>query len=467
MFNQPKLLKFVYLLEKRLFEIPRYQRAYSWQGTERQDMFQDIRKLKDKPGTSHFMATVVGLCRENVEIGTDEYNVIDIVDGQQRLTTLVILLKVIAEKLASMLKDADTDVITLPRPRDMNDVDEDVTIQKTHLQRELRELQELLVKPDKLSPVLLQTNHDQSHYFVNFLREGTYPKVSEAKTLADRELLRAMNECQHFVNRWGNPIELLRLLKNHLWFILHEISDVETVYTVFEVLNDRGLEVSWLAKFKSRLMEVVAESGQGNRAQHIKELHRIWGDFYETVGLRSGIDTEALRFASTLRYQYSVSKVINEEDAVGRLMSEVNASVARTIEISNWLVKVLNAVNRLLEEMKQPVTKIRHARLLAVSIILRGFPEEEERKLLDQWEKTSFRIFGLCRKDARTGVGDFVRLSREIYKKDLSPDDISKRIRKIGTGYTIDEAEDQLWNADCYTMVDFRITLTRCIGEVR
>ena len=77
---------------------------------------------------------------------TDEYNVIDIVDGQQRLTTLVILLKVIAEKLASMLKDADTDVITLPRPRDMNDVDEDVTIQKTHLQRELRELQELLVK---------------------------------------------------------------------------------------------------------------------------------------------------------------------------------------------------------------------------------------------------------------------------------------------------------------------------------
>lgn len=64
--------------------------------------------------------------------------------------------------------------------------------------------------------------------------------------------------------------------------------------------------------------------------------------------------------------------------------------------------------------MREPVTKIRHARLLAVAIILRDFPDEEERKLLDQWEKTSFRIFGLCRKDARTGVGDFVRLVREI-----------------------------------------------------
>ena len=112
---------------------------------------------------------------------------------------------------------------------------------------------------------------------------------------------------------------------------------------------------------------------------------------------------------------------------------------------------MVTAVNRLQEEMKQPVTKIRHARLLAVAIILRDFSDEVERKLLDQWEKTSFRIFGLCRKDARTGVGDFVRFAREIHKKDLSPDEISERIRKIGAGYTIDEAGDQLWDADCYT----------------
>ena len=432
--TQPKFIKFADLLEKRLFEIPRYQRSYSWRRTQREDMFKDIRKLKEKPGTSHFMATVVGLRHEKVKIGTDEYDVIHIVDGQQRLTTLVILLKVIAEKLALLINDAG----------------EGVALQKADLERELRDLQELLVKPDKLSPVLLQTNHDQSHYFVNFLREGTYPKVSHAKTLADRELLSAMNECKEFVQRWGDPIELLILLKNNLWFILHEITDVETVYTVFEVLNDRGLEVSWLAKLKSRLMEVVAEVGQGNRAKHIDELHWIWGDFYATVGLREGIDTETLRFAATLRSQYSVSKVLNEEDAVSRLMNEVGTSTTKTIEISNWIIKVVTAVNRLQEEMKHPVTKIRHARLLAVSIILRAFPDEEDRKLLDQWEKTSFRIFGLCRKDARTGVGEFVRLAREIHKKNLRPNDISRKIRQIGGDYTIADVHDQVWNADCY-----------------
>lgn len=435
MFNiQPKLLTFAQLLEKRLFRIPLYQRAYSWRRTERQDMFKDIQKLKDRSGSSHFMATVVGLSRETVEIGTDEYNVIEIVDGQQRLTTLVILLKVIAKELKALLTDADTPTTD------------------ASLERELRELQELLVKPDALSLILLQTNHDRSQYFANFLRHGTSHPVSDAQTLADRELLRAIHECQSFVQRWKNPIQLLRILKNQLWFILHETKDVEAVYTVFEVLNNRGLEVSWLAKLKSRLMEVVSDAGQGNRIEHIEELHQIWGAFYGTVGLREGIDTEALRFAATLRYRYYIKKVLNEEDAVNALMNEVGTSTAKTVEISNWLLKVVNAVNRLQEEMRQPVTKIRHSRLLAVSIILRDFPAEVERKLLALWEKTSFRIFGLCRKDARTGVGDFVQLACEIQKKlELSSDDISEKIRKIGAGYTIDEVGGEIYKADCYT----------------
>ena len=211
---QPQFIKFADLLEKRLFRIPHYQRAYSWRRAERQDMFKDLLKLKDRPGNSHFMATVVGLCRDTVPIVTDEYDVIEIVDGQQRLTTLVILLKVIAQELESSLTDDDKAALT------------------TEARLE-RELQELLVKQDELSLILLQTNHDRSQYFADFLRHGASPPVSDAQTLADRELLRAIHECQSFVKKWENPIELLRLLKNQLWFIFHETQDVESVYTVF------------------------------------------------------------------------------------------------------------------------------------------------------------------------------------------------------------------------------------------
>ena len=443
---QPKFIKFADLLEKRLFRIPHYQRAYSWRRAERQDMFKDLLKLKDRPGNSHFMATVVGLRRDTIPIVTDEYDVIEIVDGQQRLTTLVILLKVLAQELESSLTDDDKAALTTEA-------------------RLLRELQELLVKQDELSLILLQTNHDRSQHFATFLREGTSPPVLEAQTLADRELLRAIHECKSFVKKWGDPTELLRLLKNQLWFIFHETYDEEAVYTVFEVLNNRGLEVSWLAKLKSRLMEVVFETDQGNRSEHIDELHRTWGAFYGIVGLRESVDTEALTFAATLR-SHRVSKILGDGAAVERLMKEVDTNVAKTIEISNWLLKVVKAVNRLQSEMRQPVTKIRQARLLAVSVMLRDFPEEEERKLLDQWEKTSFRIFGLCRKDARTGVGDFVRLASEIQNNlDLSSDDISEKIRQIGAGYTIDEVADQVRNTDCYNGWEDELRYVLCRYE--
>lgn len=443
---QPQFIKFVDLLEKRLFRIPHYQRAYSWRRAERQDMFKDLQKLKDRPGSSHFMATVVGLRRDTIPIVTDEYDVIEIVDGQQRLTTLVILLKVIAQELEASLTDDDKAALTT----------------KARLERELHEL---LVKQDELSLILLQTNHDRSQHFTNFLREGTSPPISEAQTLADRELLRAIHECKSFVKKWGDPTGLLRLLKNQLWFIFHETHNEEAVYTVFEVLNNRGLEVSWLAKLKSRLMEVVFETDQGNSPEHIGELHSIWGAFYGTVGLHEGVDIEALTFAATLRF-HRISRVLGEGNAVERLMKEVDTNVVKTIEVSNWLLKVVKAVNRLQSEMRQPVTKIRQARLLAVSVMLRDFPEEEERKLLDQWEKTSFRIFGLCRKDARTGVGDFVRLASEIQNNlDLSSDDISEKIRQIGAGYTIDEVADQVRSTDCYNGWEDELRYVLCRYE--
>ena len=470
--HQPKLLTFAQLLEKRLFRIPHYQRAYSWQSSQRRDMFKDIEDLMSESRDSHFMATVVGLYQCKVPIRSTNYERIEIVDGQQRLTTLVILLKIIAEKLALLLQDADTDVIilTLPDifalPDDMNDADEGVTIPKSSLERELQELQELLVKPDEVSLVLLQTNHDRSQYFANFLREGTSPPVSDAKTLADRELLTAIHECQRFVERWENPMELLRTLKNQLWFIFYQIHKVETVYTTFEVLNNRGLEVSWLERLKNRLMEAAFQADQGNSNEHIDELHEIWGSFYRTVGLREGVDSEALTFAATLRS--SVSKVLNEGDAVDRLIRQIGGRVAKTIEISGWLLKVVNTVNRLYEEMRQPIIKVQHARLLAVSIMLRDFPEAEERKLLNLWEKTSFIIFGLYRKDARNEKGNFVRLACEIQNNlDLSSDDISKKIRRLSANHNfdIDVAYDLLYNVDCYNKWEQELRYLLCRYE--
>ena len=95
---QPQLFNLNNLLNGRLFRIPEYQRAYSWEKKQRDDLFGDIERVKASD-EDHFMATVVGLTREKKQIIADQFTVVEIVDGQQRLTTLIILLKAIQRRL--------------------------------------------------------------------------------------------------------------------------------------------------------------------------------------------------------------------------------------------------------------------------------------------------------------------------------------------------------------------------------
>ena len=449
---QPQYLNLNKLLENRLFRIPHYQRAYSWKSKQRSDMFSDIKKLKGNPDDSHFMATVVGLCRETIRIHENEYQVIEIVDGQQRLTTLVLLLKTIQQKLTSSLTDEDR-------------------LKGTPEARSERNLQDLIVKQDDLSLVLLQTNHDLSQYFANFLRDnegGQIPAISDAKTLADKELLSAIHECKTFVDQWEDTIDLLSIIKNQLRFIFHEITDEAAVYTVFEVLNNRGLYVSWLDRLKSMLMAVVFEDNQGNSIEHIKELHQIWSAIYETVGLHEALDTESLRFAATLRLNRYGRKILSEEVSFNRIKSYVGDSAAKTIEISKWLLEVTTAVKQIHVDMqpyKSVVTKIVHARLLAVSILLRKFGDAEETRLLTEWEKTAFLIFGLRDNDARTGVGDYVSLACDIWnKEDFEVEAVFTRINKLGIPYRFNPYE-LLWDQDCYTESQAELRYLLCRYE--
>lgn len=61
------------------FEIPRYQRAYSWGKKQREQLIEDLRDVKGKYYFGHFLFE---------ESGDD--NTIKVIDGQQRITTLVI-----------------------------------------------------------------------------------------------------------------------------------------------------------------------------------------------------------------------------------------------------------------------------------------------------------------------------------------------------------------------------------------
>ena len=425
---RPEHLRLTHLLNGRLFRIPEYQRSYSWTSRQRADLFDDIKGIIAK-GTdaSHFMATVVCLRKAKQELGTDLYDVLDVVDGQQRLTTIVILFKAVQLVLRQSGSSDD--------------------------KRLAKELKDLLVKGTGGDLLLLQTNHDSSHYFSNYVRKGTYKPPSEAKTIADWELLAAIEECQDFVASWQDderPLaDLVALLKNRLTFILYEISQEKEVYTVFEVLNSRGIEVSWLDRLKSILMGAAFELEDGDPGQLVDDLHVIWRDIYTTVGLRQGLSTEALRFAATLLEEEG-NKPLGEQASVD-LLRKWTDSGAEVREIAQWLLEVTEACDAVLKDKSlDAVTRIVQARLLAVAIHLMDIREEDRKRLLRCWERVSFRIYGMFNRDARTGVGDYVKLSRRCISDGVTAKEVEEGILNIGSWYPIEDALVCLRETNCY-----------------
>ena len=80
------------------FQIPTYQRKYSWTDTERKALWQDIEEsIKDN--MNHFVGTLS--FKENKSDGLTTDTLYEIIDGQQRITTIFILLKVLIDKIPS------------------------------------------------------------------------------------------------------------------------------------------------------------------------------------------------------------------------------------------------------------------------------------------------------------------------------------------------------------------------------
>jgi uncharacterized protein with ParB-like and HNH nuclease domain len=159
------------------------------------------------------MATIV--CHRTAEtkdVGASQYRVYDVVDGQQRLTTLILLLKSIELALPESSEDR-------------------------------ADLAKTLVKRDG-HLILLQTNNANEFNFNRFIREGVTPTRAEIETHADRNLASAIRECMNFVKSWTvdrEILSLMRLVLHRLGFVVFDTEDSRIVYTIFEVLNSRGL----------------------------------------------------------------------------------------------------------------------------------------------------------------------------------------------------------------------------------
>ena len=81
------------------FLIPVYQRYYSWETEQCSRLWNDIVDMQKKNKVGHFVGSIVNIAEQAMPTGVQKYMIID---GQQRLTTLSLLLIVFYRTITSL-----------------------------------------------------------------------------------------------------------------------------------------------------------------------------------------------------------------------------------------------------------------------------------------------------------------------------------------------------------------------------
>ena len=389
--QEPKLYTLNEVLRDRLFRVPPYQRGYSWTPQQRKDLFEDLQSARELRRDEHFMATLVFRdTGKHVTIGgVDRLRIYDVVDGQQRLTTLVVLLKAVEKNLT-----------------------------KNAQGKQAAKLNAILVK-EKKDLILLETNHDARETLDAYLLNGELGELEGAKTLHQRELMNAFRECEKFVADWSNPVGLLDLLKNGIKFVFFVLEDPGAVYTVFEVLNSRGLTVDWLDKMKSTLMGIAFQKKRKLPMNELNNIENEWTGIYRVLGKPRVSDADVLTIAADLRADEVPAKGFQEGNALEFFRKEVREDRLTPLEASKFLRQVVTTLDQFLQDPRhRAVCRVKQPRLLAAALLLSDRLKKDknsQQKALVAWENAMFRFYVLAGNDARDRVGQCIHLAADVY----------------------------------------------------
>lgn len=233
------------LFSNKVFRIPNYQRGYSWGDRQLKDLWDDISDIaKDEDGNyiSHYTGTIFlsatgrNEINDNESWAQDNQKFYNVVDGQQRLTTLVILLfELIRISPEGLGQDTQEDMMkSFICIRHKNQILKCYRFLYKDLNREylLHEIFE-----DRNSSIL--PSEYENVYTKNLLYAKDFFK-EKLKALAsdDPEQLE----------------ELYRKLLTALIFDQRIIEKDLDVQAVFETMNNRGKPLTTLEKLKNRLI---------------------------------------------------------------------------------------------------------------------------------------------------------------------------------------------------------------------
>lgn len=250
------------ILNKSVFDIPRNQRRYVWKKPHWQDLYEDIvfSITETKP---HFVGSIV-LEGEGKKDGLSYYTIID---GQQRLTTITIVLLAIMKHFHE--NDMTDDFLgTVSYLQSKNNSNQDITILNSEYHVSLASLIRNMI-----------ALKDKSLSMASFVEANTLSKTKD-KCIGDA-LRFFYSAIRDDVQQVDNVQKRLREIRNavlDMTAVKIVSSSEEDSYTIFEILNARGQELAAHELLKNYIMRYIQPTERRDDAK------MMWEDMERAVG---------------------------------------------------------------------------------------------------------------------------------------------------------------------------------------
>jgi hypothetical protein len=219
------------VLNGKFYRIPDYQRSYAWEQRQVRELFQDLVEAA-KEEITHFLGTVVFS-------QTSKRNEYFVVDGQQRLTSLILLLRELIEKLP--LED----------------------------QNFYRRLYIFDEGRFRLEP----QEKDRTFFFDLLSGKSPVPTTKSQRLLGE-----AKEEFRRMLSEFNlDPKKFLKVIEETQ--LLEFIEEKEGLaIKIFQTVNDRGKSLSFLEKIKSYLIYI---SYRYLKNRHKEMINQLFGEIFE------------------------------------------------------------------------------------------------------------------------------------------------------------------------------------------
>jgi uncharacterized protein with ParB-like and HNH nuclease domain len=227
------------ILKTYTLKVPSHQREYAWTDDEVGDLFQDLNKAIADDEPSYFLGTLVTI--------PTAPNVLEVIDGQQRLATVTILLSQMRRYL--LAKNGDQDKVIVD------------------------DLHDFIHRRDRASRAVvprLTMNLADNSFFAEMLSDAPPKSVPEHSPRSHKLMFAAFKKADQFIKKIVGPFSVkdhgdvlnkwITFVEHRAEVILLQVPPDMNCYKMFETLNDRGLATTQADLVKNYLFHEAGDA---------------------------------------------------------------------------------------------------------------------------------------------------------------------------------------------------------------